>query len=478
MGRFDMTELENFFRTTINRSKYNPSDWNTPSDEVFNIAMKQVKKENAKRLTLFFLILMFGGLIVSFTSVVYLKSTHLNQLEKSPNVLEDEYASLIDADVNTNKDLAIQTNLAVPSNNAKSTLNTNYPSEPPSQQLIAASDNVTSQQTAITTINPILRKEITPTNSSSLFNDELNQQETIEQTIQLEAIATLDKKLNSSLVIQATPFSKQPKLPINDSSKSSPKLLAFSLMSGINHSLLSMPSTGILTDMSLSGFSNFSTGYQINAELNYSLTNRFNIGLSTGFYSINNHSLFEQSFEFNQEEMVTINYAGIFMMPINVRTPLGSFATTSALPINNNTNFLKSTETTSKTTQTINVLQLGVVGSYSIFDTDKFQVGVNAKIAYNRIVSQHSIFDVTITGNNYDLGKIAVESDEIVGLNSNYASVSSGVFFNYSLTNRLNLNINTNYSTAVNSVLHSQNNTIPKTYLRYFENNIGLSYRF
>ncbi len=510
MSRFDKSEIEDFFRSTLHAAKFKPSEWNDPGDGLFDIALERIEAEKANSRKAIFLGFIILGLSSILGSIFYFQYQELNQAKESLEKLENKFATqeyAIDLETQGSNDVAdIPKHILNDSktkNKFKPSQTTSYSNsstESDASVTLGLVDSPNTLQSKIKEKNSIhndlnltfnrtsvpysskisaaiLSKEKSFTNpSSELLYNGMADKTNFRNSIPIESIAVLGSKRNASLQIDETHFEKQPQLVTIH--KPHTKALSYSLTSGINHSSFAMAHPELLSDMSLSQFSNYNTGYQVHSQLNYSLSDRFTVGVQTVFYSFENNSLFKQNSEFNQANIQTDNGEITYIMPINVMTPIGSFKSTSALSINSNTPALRTMATESKTVQNIHVLNVGLVGSYAFISTGKLQGGVRAALGYNRILSQTSEFDMTISTDNVAIGNITMESDKMSGLNYNYASLTSGVFFDYSITDQLFFTLNTNYSTTASSILNSQNNTIPKTYLRYFENNIGLSYRF
>lgn len=513
MREFDRNSLEKFFRSKLKYSINNQTTWNDPGDQIFDDAFESFqenKKENSKKILVFAFLFGFIGII---STGYFLHKWQMNNIKEELKELEYKIA-VQERDLNEVSTLFNSKKL---NKTSESTLAYNTDSSALSFfKTNGIEKNQISQTTLATHQSPFARSEsissidnnsVYNINSSRSFRFQSNPlefsndnakhlqpstQETRFSNKTKRAISAFIVSNNrdkfqfinlstglSSLIVEGSTPSQSPALAERTKqNKLNTQGFSLTASTGVNYARFNMRNSGVYQGLELSDYNNYSAGQQFNLGLSYAATDRLSFGIQATYNTFQNQSVYTQSTEFDQQNLSIVGDKLAYEMPIDVMTPIGAYSANSVLNLDSTSPLFRAMDTETIISQYIKTFGLALTSSYAFISSRKIRLGVSSKVGFYRIVDHLSTFDMTISEDNGFTKQLSYEGKSLKGMRKNNASISAGVFASYALSKNISFNINSSFNRSLTSITNHENENQPRTFLNYFDSNVGISYNF
>lgn len=533
MNEFENKGIEKFFRSKLKPTNQN-TDWASPPDFIFEKAIDQVNKEEKDRKRSFAFWISLFGFIVILSTIIITQSRQLNDVQKSLDKLEEELitsqlnhhasndngnnilidnnndhsndnynnnqksgynsidqlnnkqAGKLNASVLENRlsqSSSVENTLLTEKKNTVSIVNTNQSlSNQTNQNFVFQKNDLANNKNSSETndqfqYNPAIQFTTTQ-NNSNLLSELSNATSLIDDTgriaFQFNSISPTKRSLFNiefSSLIAHPQFADRP-----DSQFDNQNRFSIAVTTGLNTATFLMENMNNLDGKSLTDYNKYYSGFQSEISFLYNVTGRFSAGVHANYFKINNQSTFDESSNLDLANMKLVNGKMEYSMPMEIITPIGSHKMNSELIFDENLNTSNLIRNQSDISQSFNSIGIGVSARYFILQKSKFSSYIGANFSHHVINKMNSEFNTTISMQDKVMKKFKTIPGEMNNNQKSYNSISAELGLQYAISPKVNVLFQSSFGKSINSLIESNIQTDPKTFLQYIDTGIGISY--
>ena len=514
-------DLDQFFKTRLQKKETSTNGWDVPSDSILENALDQVNlsKESKKRKPFWLLLLL--PIFIVFGYFLLQNNNEIDQLNTQITTLltEKENESIITSE----KDIKLL-------ENKKETSPISSPRNNIDQISKTQSDNkeikvVTKENSKSTNINSEILNIKSPNFSSNIKandygkkNNNINKQAAhIEQTINSAKDPVSSSKTSNNLSFitpiryykgstQSLPSSSSKViLPLADlpfldiiflSHESEPTVILEDpriLNSGqgqskklssfftIGHLYSSLQMTNLpAVDYQLTDYDKFYGGWEIGTGLSYELNAKNIIGTKLTYSIVNNESHFSQNINYLKNQEYTNTDGNIFYdTDLEISSPTGDHIEPLTLDVTSaNMQDGESLKNKTNLYQNFNIISLSGYGSHELFNFSDISFSIQAGIGLNLITSTSQKMEVSMMHNDHEMMSKSISNTKRYDLQKFYLNGQLGLQIQKPISKNWFIGFNSGINRSLTSIRKTTNSADPKTYIGSFQSSINLGFRF
>ncbi len=488
-------DIDSFFRSRMLNENIDKNEWNVPSDDLFDNAIKSIEQNDKQRTPWFklrwllasFLFILFAGLgilIINQQNEVNTLTQQLNDLNKSlqqKKAIEKEYDHLGSNDL---KALDIET--TIEAEDLNEIVSNEITGKNKKTKLLAGSfsNKVKFAEPSNSSFSKVL-EESKQFNTDNFAGVPVPQMPkfTLEKNQSLLSVLTKNNSIAHSQPVGSLGLTnlnyerifENKTIQLVEKNTEQTKWSAF-VYAGHSLSSFDMRGSGI-SNVDLTEYDQFYGGWQFAGGVSYDLNKKNFLKFDITYNRTQNHSLYQsvESYD-SSNEFINVNGETIYRSDMTIQTPLGIIYDQMEMDVTGQT-LSNGEQMTNKTHihQRLNFLSLNAEISHRLYQLNQFELLVSVGLSLNRMMNCNQDLEISMYHDQDMMGSQNYSYQSIENIRTYFAGSHLGINARKSFANRTFIQIGANYNRFLNSLNQSGDN---QTFLHGFSGSLVMGYKF